>query len=161
MRLVWLSAAIAVVGAVAGCTWMKKTAHAMVPQPDPPEAIRWNGILFVPTDSLADTASMPYGTAWMAPLPPNNVIRARVMVWRARPGARFDWQVHLGSCLKDRGVFGPLSIYPTIVADSAGNAFGETTLQLGFPNSGRYFVRVYPTDSGPPDMLCGTLVRPG
>jgi hypothetical protein len=138
----------------------KKAAHAVTPRADPPEAIRWNGVLFVPTDSLADTTTMPYGTAWMAPLSPNNVIRAQVTVVRARPGARFDWSIHLGACAKDRGVFGPPQVFPVIVADSDGQAVGVAVLQLGFPNNGAYFVRVDPIDSGPPDELCGTLIKP-
>ena len=150
-----------VVVAGSACSWAKKTAHALTPQPDPPEDIRWNGVLFLPTDTLADTATMPYATAWMAPVAPNNVIRARVMLVRARPGARFEWRVHLGKCVDDRGVFGPLTAYPTLVADSAGSAVGVALLQLGFPNNGAYFVRVDPVDSGLPDPLCGTLVKPG
>jgi hypothetical protein len=154
----WLSAAV--VASVAGCAWARNAAHRVAPQPDPPESIRWNGVLFVPTDTLADTASMPYGTAWMAPVAPNNVIRARVAVERARPGAQFTWRVHLGSCARDRGVFGPDTAYATIVADSSGSAAGIVQIALGFPNSGAYFVRVDAVDSGPPALLCGTLINP-
>jgi hypothetical protein len=156
--VVWLSAALA----VTGCSTFRKAAHAMTPQPDPPEAIRWNGVLFTRTDTLADTASNPYGTAWMAPVSSNNqVIQVRVMVARARPGTTFDWRVHIGTCAHDRGTFGPPVDFKPIVADSTGTAVGNTVLLLGFPNRGSYFVRVDAIDSGPPDGLCGTLSPPG
>lgn len=113
----------------------------------------------MPADTTADTASMTYGTAWLAP-GPGNLIVTRVTLVRARPGARFQWQVHLGNCWRDRGEFGATNAYPTITADSTGAAMGETRLPLGFPNSGSYFVRVYPIDSGPPDRLCGSLIKP-
>jgi hypothetical protein len=159
-RLIWWWLSALVAASAVGCGLFKKAAHAVTPQADPPEVTRWNGVLFEPTDTAADTASMPYGTAWMAPMPPNNVIRAHVAVLRARPGARFDWRVHIGTCFQDRGVFGPPMGYPVLVADSLGRATGETVLLLGFPNRGAYFVRVTAIDSGPPDDVCGTLLRP-
>jgi hypothetical protein len=143
----------------AGCNWAKRAAHAVTPRADPPEAVRWNGVLFMASDTMGDTANTSYGTAWLAPAS-GNTIRTRVTVIRARPGARFQWQVHLGTCWRDRGEFGPESAYPTIVADSAGTATGGGSLPLGFPNSGAYFVRVYAIDSGPPDRLCGSLIKP-
>ena len=158
--MLWLVCAAS--AAVAGCGFLQKAKHAVTPQPDPPEAIRWNGVLFVPTDTLADTSSMPYGTAWMAPVASNNqVIRAHVMVVRARPGAQFTWRIHIGACAHDRGAFGPPSVFQPFVADSSGRAVGTAVLQLGFPNRGAYFVRVDAVDSGPPDTVCGTLTPPG
>jgi hypothetical protein len=159
-RIVWCLVAV-LAAAGTGCGLFKKAAHAVTPRADPPEAIRWNGVLFVPTDSLADTTTMPYGTAWMAPLSPNNVIRARVNLVRARPGSRYDWRIHLGACANDRGPFGPAEAFPEIVADSDGHAVGVAVLQLGFPNNGAYFVRVDAVDSGAPDKFCGTLIKPG
>jgi hypothetical protein len=145
--------------AATGCTWAKNAAHAVTPRADPPENVRWNGVLYTAADTMGDTASMAYGTAWLAPAP-GNLILTRVMVVRARPGARYQWQVHLGNCWRDRGEFGAGNSYPTIAADSTGTATGEARLPLGFPNSGAYFVRVYAIDSGPPDRLCGSLIKP-
>jgi hypothetical protein len=145
--------------AVAACTLAKKAAHAVTPRADPPESIRWNGVLFMPTDTMGDTASLAYGTAWLAPSR-GNLIMTRVTVLRANPGARFDWRVHLGSCWQDRGPFGPDAAYPTVVADSTGVATGVANLPLGFPNTGAYFVLVSAIDSGMPNQLCGSLIRP-
>src|ERR1700722_19398365 len=100
---------------LAACGLWARAKHAVVPQPDPPEAIRWNGVMFVPTDSLADTTVTPYGTAWMAPVASTNqLIRVRVALVRAAPNARYDWHVHLGTCVHDRGVFGPPVVYQTL-----------------------------------------------
>jgi hypothetical protein len=156
----WLVLSLSVV--LAGCGLVRRAKHAVTPQPDPPEAIRWNGVLFTPTDTLADTTSTPYGTAWMAPVASTNqLIRVRVDLVRAQPNVRYDWRVHLGTCIHDRGVFGPLVAYPIIVVDSTGHAMGNTMLQLGFPNRGRYFVRADAVDSGVPATFCGTLTPPG
>jgi hypothetical protein len=146
---------------VMGCGLWRRARHAVMPQPDPPEAIRWNGVLFLPTDTLADTASMPYGTAWMAPVAGNNLVTlVHVAVVRARPGAQFTWAVHLGGCSHDRGIFGSPALFKPLVADTAGRASETVSLQLGFPNRGDYFARVAAVDSGPPDLLCGTLTPP-
>jgi hypothetical protein len=159
---VWLAAALAVVATLGGCNLYRRAKHAVMPQADPPEAIRWNGVLFVPTDTLADTASMPYGTAWMAPVAGNNlVIYTHVGLVRARPGAQFTWAVRTGTCSHDRGIFGPPELYQLpLVADSTGRASANVQLELGFPNRGAYFVRVDAVDSGPPTTLCGTLTPP-
>jgi hypothetical protein len=157
----WLVLSLCVVLATACGLW-QRAKHAVVPQPDPPEAIRWNGVLFVPTDSLADTTLTPYGTAWMAPVASTNqLIRVRVDLVRAPPTVRYDWRIHIGTCLHDRGVFGPPAVYPILVVDSTGHAVGNTMLQLGFPNRGAYFVRVEAVDSGVPARFCGTLTPPG
>jgi hypothetical protein len=156
----WLVLSLCVV--LAACGLWRRAKNAVTPRSDPPEAIRWNGVLFAPTDTLADTTSTPYGTAWMAPVSANNqLIRVRVALVRARPNARYDWRIHLGKCAHDRGVFGPPSGYPILVVDSTGHAVGNTVLQLGFPNRGAYFVRVEAVDSGATDRFCGTLIPPG
>jgi|GEM_PF-1307655 len=157
-------AALTVLATAVACSLPRRVANAVKPQPDPPQTIRWNGVLFPPTDSLGDTAGGSYGTAWMASASPDKLTsRVRVFLVRVPPAAVFTFHVHLGSCAHDEGMFGSPASYHPMTADSTGTAAGYVVLPLGYPNRGHYAVIVEATDTttaGGPLTFCGPLIAP-
>jgi hypothetical protein len=148
--------------AFAGCGVVRRAAHAVTPQPDPPATTRWNATLWEATDTTGDTSAGPHGIAWMAPgRTDNHTIRVRVALDHADPAEKYVWRVHFGKCDNDLGVFGPPSAYPDLVVDTTGVASGYALLALGFPTNGQYFVRVDRVQgSDPVAVICGNLAPP-
>lgn len=146
----------------AACGVMRRAAHAVAPQPDPPATTRWNATLWEATDTTGDTSAGPHGIAWMAPASPDNhSIRVRIAMHRAGPSQKYAWRVHFGKCDNDQGVFGPPAAYRDMVTDTTGVASGYALFALGFPSSGQYFVRVDKVEGADPlPLICGNLVPP-
>jgi hypothetical protein len=148
--------------AFVGCGVVRRAAHAVAPQTDPPATTRWNATLWEATDTTGDTSAGPHGIAWMAPASiDNHTIRVRVSMQRADPAQKYVWRVHFGKCDNDQGVFGPPAAYKDLVADTSGVASGYALFPLGFPSNGQYFVRVDRIEgSDPVQLICGNLVPP-
>ncbi len=155
-------ALVALLSVSAGCGVVRRAAHAVTPQPDPPAATRWNATLWEATDTTGDTTAGPHGIAWMAPGSiDNHTIRIRIAVQHADPTQKYAWRVHFGKCDRDLGVFGPPSAYKPMTIDSTTKlASGSAMLSLGFPTNGNYFVRVDRADTDPVTVVCGNLVPP-
>ena len=147
---------------VVACGVVRRAAHAVAPQPDPPATTRWNATLWEATDTTGDTSAGPHGIAWMAPgAPDNHSIRVRVAFNHADPAQKYVWRVHFGKCDNDQGVFGPPAAYRDLVTDTTGVAQGYALFALGFPSNGQYFVRVDRIEGADPVVLiCGNLVPP-
>ena len=141
---------------------MRRAAHAVAPQADPPAATRWNATLWEATDTTGDTSAGPHGIAWMAPgSPDNHSIRVRIAMHRGDPTQKYAWRVHFGKCDNDLGVFGPPAAYRDLVADTTGVAAAYALFALGFPSSGQYFVRVDKVEGADPmPLICGNLAPP-
>jgi hypothetical protein len=164
IRLVRAIAALTAFVGVGACGLARRAANAVKPQPDPPQTVRWNAVLFAPSDSLGDTLGLSYGTAWMASASPDKLTsRVRVAVVRVPPATVFTFRVQIGSCTSDEGMFGPPAAYHFMIADSSGVATDYVVLPLGFPNRGRYAVVVAATDTvagGGLLTFCGPLIAP-
>jgi hypothetical protein len=148
--------------AFVGCGVVRRAAHAVAPQADPPATTRWNGTLWEASDTTGDTSAGPHGIAWMAPASADNhTIRVRVAVDRADPAQKYAWRVHFGKCDDDQGVFGPPAAYRDLTVDSTGVASGYALLFLGFPSNGHYFLRVDRVEGPDPvPLICGNLAPP-
>jgi len=141
---------------------VRRAAHAVAPQPDPPATTRWNATLWEASDTTGDTSAGPHGIAWMAPgSADNHSIRVRVAMHRADPAQKYVWRVHFGKCDKDQGVFGPPAAYKDLTVDSTGVASGYALFALGFPSNGKYFVRIDQVQGlDPAPFICGNFTPP-
>jgi hypothetical protein len=150
------------VASVVACGVVRRAAHAVTPQADPPATTRWNATLWEASDTTGDTSAGPHGIAWMAPgSGDNHSIRVRVAVHHADPAQKYVWRVHFGKCDNDLGVFGPPAAYRDLVTDTTGVASGYALFALGFPSSGQYFVRVDRIEGEDPvPLICGNMSPP-
>ena len=125
-----------------------------------PVAGRWNGVLATPPE-LAGIVQVS-GQAWMGPDPKDlDKIQASVSISNAVPGGRHPWHVHRGQCGTDKGILGPPDAYPPLKVEKDGRASTTTTLPIGFPKTGEFFVNVHASSKNMSTIVaCGNLAPP-
>ena len=125
-----------------------------------PVAGRWNGVLATPPE-LAGIVQVS-GQAWMGPDPKDlDKTQASVSISNAVPGGRHPWHVHRGQCGTDKGILGPPDAYPPLKVEKDGRASTTTTLPIGFPKTGEFFVNVHASSKNMSTIVaCGNLAPP-
>jgi len=125
-----------------------------------PVASRWNGVLATPPE-LAGIVQVR-GQAWMGPDPKDlDKTLASVSISNAVPGGRHPWHVHRGQCGTDKGILGPPDAYPPLKVEKDGRASTTTTLPIGFPKTGEFFVNVHASSKNMSTIVaCGNLAPP-
>ncbi len=120
---------------------------------------RWRGSLVTP--SGLSGAVQINGSAEMTPDGDRAKTRVSINVSNATPGGNHPWQVHLGQCGTDEGVFGPADAYRSVRIDDQGRGSGTVSVPLEMPTSGNYYVSVGASAANPETVVaCGNLAPP-
>ena len=120
---------------------------------------RWHATLASPAD-LAGAVQMN-GTATMAPGAKGDNTEVVLVLANATPGGVHPWQLHLGQCGADEGIFGAADEYQPVTVDRSGRALATATVPLQTPTTGRYFVIVHASAANAAmTVACGNLAPP-
>lgn len=120
---------------------------------------RWHANLASPAE-LAGAVQMN-GTASMAPGPKSGTTIVTLTLANATPGGVHPWQLHLGQCGADEGVFGTADAYQPVTVDRDGRASASARIALETPTTGSYFVIVRASGANAETTVaCGNLAPP-
>lgn len=120
---------------------------------------RWNGTLASPA-SLAGAVQIR-GSVAMTPGSSTGNTRVSLDLSNASPGGVHPWQLRMGQCGADEGVFGQAEAYRAVTVDDQGRANGTATVPLVMPIDGRYYVSVGASAANPSTIVaCGNLAPP-
>ena len=120
---------------------------------------RWHATLTSPAD-LAGAVQMT-GTASMTPSSKRGATEVSLALSNATEGGLHPWQVHMGRCGADQGVFGSADAYKAAKVGGNGRAESVATVELETPVSGDYFVMVTAsTGNAETTVACGNLAPP-
>ncbi len=99
--------------------------------------MRWSGSLNPQGGSLIT------GTATLMPVKRTGQTTATINIIGAAPLNVHPWHIHSGRCGDAGAIVGPPEAYPTLAADSLGNAAAMTTLPMPFPMTGNFYVNIH------------------
>ena len=120
---------------------------------------RWHGTLTSPA-YLAGAVQIS-GTATMAPGTNGKETLVTVNVTNAAPGGVHPWEVHLGQCGADQGIFGPNDQYKPVRIGKDGRGTSSTTVSMPTPSYGNYFVLLHASAGNRETVIaCGNLAPP-
>jgi hypothetical protein len=120
---------------------------------------RWNGTLTSPA-FLAGAVQIT-GTASMAPGSDGRKTSVTVNVTNATPGGVHPWEVHLGQCGADQGVFGTIEDYRSIKINNDGKGTATVVVAVPTPTYGNYFVLLHASPSNRETIIaCGNMAPP-
>src|ERR1700674_6021457 len=101
------------------------------------------------------------GSASMAPGTKAGTTIVLLDIANATPGGLHPWQVHLGQCGADEGVFGAADLYHAAKVGGNGRATSSATVPIETPTTGSYFVTVGASSSNDAmTVACGNLAPP-
>lgn len=103
-------------------------------------ATRWSASLATP--SPLSGAIQITGTALMAPSPSGSSTDVSLTIANATPGAVYPWEVHMGRCDADQGLFGPADAYKPMTVGEDGRASGSASVPASASSGVSYFVSV-------------------
>jgi hypothetical protein len=120
---------------------------------------RWHANLATPAD-LAGAVQMN-GSASMAPGTRSGNTTVSLNLANATPGGLHPWQLHLGQCGSDEGVFGSAEAYPVAKVGHDGRARSSASVPIETPTTGSYFVIVRASAANDAmTVACGNLAPP-
>lgn len=120
---------------------------------------RWNGTLASPASLVG--AVQIRGSAEMTPGSSTGNTKVSLDLSNASPGGVHPWQLRMGQCGADEGVFGQADAYKAIRIDDEGKASSSATLPLVMPIDGRHYVSVGASAANPGTIVaCGNLAPP-
>ena len=120
---------------------------------------RWHANLASPAE-LAGAVQMS-GSASMAPATRSGNTTVMLALANATPGGLHPWQLHLGQCGSDRGVFGNADAYRAAKVGSNGRATSSANVPIETPTTGSYFVIVRASAANDAvTVACGNLAPP-
>jgi hypothetical protein len=120
---------------------------------------RWHASLESPA-ALAGAVQIN-GTASMAPGTKTGNTTVLLVLANATPGGLHPWQLHLGQCGADQGVFGNAAAYPVAKVGNDGRATSSATVPIETPTTGSYFVTVGASvANNSMTVACGNLAPP-
>jgi hypothetical protein len=120
---------------------------------------RWHANLASPAE-LAGAVQMN-GTASMAPGEKTGTTLVTLNLANATPGGVHPWQLGLGQCGAEEGVFGTADAYQPVTVDRDGRASASATVPLETPTTGHYFVVVRASAANAETTVaCGNLAPP-
>jgi len=120
---------------------------------------RWHGTLTSPA-YLAGAVQIT-GSASMAPGSNGKQTRVTVNVTNAVPGGLHPWELHLGQCGADQGVFGSVAEYKAIQIGKDGQGTAAATVSMPTPTYGNYFVLLHASNGNRETVIaCGNMAPP-
>ena len=120
---------------------------------------RWHANLATPAE-LAGAVQMN-GSASMAPGTKSGTTIVVLDLANATPGGLHPWQLHLGQCGSDEGVFGAADLYHAAKVGHDGHATSSATVPIQTPTTGSYFVIVRASAANDAmTVACGNLAPP-
>lgn len=120
---------------------------------------RWHANLATPAE-LAGAVQMN-GSSSMAPGTRGGNTTVSLDLANATPGGLHPWQLHLGQCGSDEGVFGSADAYRAAKVGSNGRATSSATVPIETPTTGNYFVIVRASAANDAmTVACGNLAPP-
>ena len=146
-------------GALAGLAACNPFHQAVHVNQDANYNQRWHGTLTSPA-YLAGAVQIT-GSASMAPGTNGQHTLVTVTVTNAAPGGRHPWELHIGQCGSDQGVFGPAAEYKEIEIGKDGRGTSEATISMPTPTYGSYFVQLHASTGNRETVIaCGNLAPP-
>jgi hypothetical protein len=120
---------------------------------------RWHANLATPAN-LAGAVQMN-GSASMAPATKSGNTTVFLDLANATPGGLHPWQLHLGQCGSDQGVFGSADDYRAAKVGGNGRATSSANVPIETPTTGSYFVIVRASAANDAvTVACGNLAPP-
>jgi hypothetical protein len=120
---------------------------------------RWHANLATPAE-LAGAVQMN-GSASMAPGTKTGNTTVSLDLANATPGGLHPWQLHVGQCGSDQGVFGSADAYQVAKVGRDGKATSTASVPIETPKTGSYFVIVRASAANDAmTVACGNLAPP-
>ena len=144
------------VAALAGCNPFRQPVRV---NQDTNYNARWHGTLTSPS-YLAGAVQIT-GTASMAPGTDGRKTKVMVEVTNAAPGGLHPWEMHLGQCGADQGIFGPMDEYTPIKIGTDGRGTASAEIPMPTPSYGNYFVLLHASSANRETIVaCGNMAPP-
>lgn len=122
-------------------------------------ASRWQASVTSPPN-LEGAVEM-VGTAWMADGENGNTTQVAIQIENAAPGGVHPWEIRVGRCGVDRGVFGSSEDYEHLEVGGDGEAAAEATVEQRLPRTGEYSVSILASPTNRELVVaCGNLAPP-
>ena len=145
--------------ALTSCNPFRHESAVQVSTKDENLNSRWHANLATPAE-LAGAVQMN-GSASMAPGTKSGTTIVVLDLANATPGGLHPWQLHLGQCGSDEGVFGAADLYHAAKVDHDGHATSSATVPIQTPTTGSYFVIVRASAANDAvTVACGNLAPP-
>jgi hypothetical protein len=145
--------------ALASCNPFRHEAAVQVSTKDENLSSRWHANLVTPAE-LAGAVQMK-GSASMAPGTKTGNTTVSLDLANATPGGLHPWQLHLGQCGEDEGVFGNADVYHVAKVGRDGRAKSSANVPIVTPTTGSYFVMVRASVANDAmTVACGNLAPP-
>lgn len=145
--------------ALTSCNPFRHESAVVVSTKDENLNSRWHANLATPAD-LAGAVQMN-GSASMAPGTKTGNTTVSLDLANATPGGLHPWQLHLGQCGSDEGVFGNADAYQAAKVGRDGRATSSATVPIETPTTGSYFVVVRASAANDAvTVACGNLAPP-
>ncbi|HEU5303836.1 MAG TPA: hypothetical protein VFU40_04250 [Gemmatimonadales bacterium] len=145
--------------ALTSCNPFRRDAAVEVSTKDENLNSRWHANLATPAE-LAGAVQMN-GSASMAPGTKSGNTTVSLDLANATPGGLHPWQLHLGQCGLDQGVFGNADAYRPAKVGRDGRAKSSATVPIETPTTGSYFVIVRASAANDAvTVACGNLAPP-
>lgn len=145
--------------ALTSCNPFRRDSAVQVSTKDENLNSRWHANLATPAE-LAGAVQMN-GSATMAPGTKTGNTTVYLDLANASPGGLHPWQLHLGQCGSDEGVFGAADAYHAAKVGRDGRATSTATVPIETPTTGSYFVIVRASAANNAvTVACGNLAPP-
>jgi hypothetical protein len=145
--------------ALTSCNPFRNESAVQVNTKDENLNSRWHANLATPANLAG--AVMMNGSASMAPGTKTGNTTVSLHLANATPGGLHPWQLHLGQCGSDEGVFGATEAYHTAKVGRDGRATSTATVPIETPTTGSYFVIVRASVANDAvTVACGNLAPP-
>jgi hypothetical protein len=145
--------------ALVSCNPFRSESAVQVSTKDENLNSRWHANLATPAN-LAGAVQMN-GSASMAPATKSGHTTVSLDLANATPGGLHPWQLHLGQCGSDEGVFGSADAYRVAKVGRDGRATSTATVPVETPTTGSYFVIVRASAANNAmTVACGNLAPP-
>ena len=145
--------------ALTACNPFRHESAVQVSTKDENLNSRWHANLATPAE-LAGAVQMN-GSASMAPSTKTGNTTVVLNLANATPGGLHPWQLHLGQCGSDKGVFGAADAYHAAKVGRDGRATSSANVPLDTPTTGSYFVIVRASAANNAvTVACGNLAPP-
>ena len=145
--------------ALVSCNPFRRDAAVQVSAKDENLNSRWHANLATPAE-LAGAVQMN-GSASMAPGTKTGNTTISLALANATPGGLHPWQLHLGQCGADEGVFGKADAYRVAKVGKDGRATSSANVPIETPTTGQYFVIVRASVANDAmTVACGNLAPP-
>jgi hypothetical protein len=145
--------------ALVSCNPFRNESAVQVSAKDENLNSRWHANLATPAE-LAGAVQMN-GSASMSPGTKTGNTTVSLALANATPGGLHPWQLHLGQCGTDEGVFGNADAYHVAKVGKDGRATSSASVPIETPTTGQYFVIVRASVANDAmTVACGNLAPP-